>query len=163
MEHLPINIDLRGRKVIVTGGITGSARKVGLALRAGAHVEVYALELGPDFHELVKNPALHHIKTRLQAKHIEGTALIFAACEEADEDKRIFDMARAAGVLVNVPDKLELCDFIMPAILDRSPLIISVSSAGASAYTGPGHQGQAGNHIPCLLWATGRFCRALSL
>ena len=44
MEHLPINIDLRGRKVIVTGGITGSARKVGLALRAGAHVEVYALE-----------------------------------------------------------------------------------------------------------------------
>ena len=68
----------------------------------------------------------------MKQKHLEGTALIFAACEEADEDKRIFDMARAAGVLVNVPDKLELCDFIMPAILDRSPLIISISSAGAS-------------------------------
>jgi len=132
MEHLPINIDLRGRKVIVTGGITGSARKVGLALRAGAHVEVYARQLGPDFHELVKNPALIHVKERLDSKHINGAALIFAACEEADEDKRIYDMAQEAGILVNVPDKSELCDFIMPAILDRSPLVISVSSAGAS-------------------------------
>lgn len=132
MEHLPINIDLRGRKVIVTGGITGSARKVGLALRAGANVTVHALKLGPDFHELVKNPALTHVETRLVSDDLKDVALIFAACEEVDEDKRIFDMARAAGVLVNVPDKSELCDFIMPAILDRSPLVISVSSGGAS-------------------------------
>ena len=132
MQHLPINLDLRDRKVIVTGGITGSARKVGLALRAGANVEVYALELGSDFHELLKNPALTHKKERLERHHIDGAALIFAACEEVDEDKRIYDMAQEAGVLVNVPDKSELCDFIMPAILDRSPLVISVSSAGAS-------------------------------
>ena len=113
MEHLPINIDLRGRKVIVTGGITGSARKVGLALRAGANVTVHALKLGPDFHELVKNPALTHVETRLVSDDLKDVALIFAACEEVDEDKRIFDMARAAGVLVNVPDKSELCDFII--------------------------------------------------
>ncbi|MCP4933615.1 MAG: uroporphyrinogen-III C-methyltransferase [bacterium] len=132
MEYLPINIDLRGRKVIVTGGITGSARKVDLALRAGAKVTVHAQKLGPDFHELVKNRALTHVNTRLCSDELTDVALIFAACEEVDEDKRIFDMARAAGVLVNVPDKSELCDFIMPAILDRSPLVISVSSGGAS-------------------------------
>ncbi len=132
MEHLPINIDLRGRRVIVTGGITGSARKAGLALRAGANVEVYALELGADFHEILKNPSFTHKQARLQAKDIEGAALIFAACEEVDEDKRIYDLGQSAGVLVNVPDKAELCDFIMPAILDRSPLVISVSSGGAS-------------------------------
>ena len=132
MEHLPINIDLRGRKVIVTGGTTGSARKTGLALRAGAKVTVHAEELGPDFHELAQNPALTHVRTRPTRDDLEGVALIFAACEEAEEDKRIFDLARAANVLVNVPDKAELCDFIMPAILDRSPLVISVSSGGAS-------------------------------
>ena len=132
MEHLPINIDLRGRKVIVTGGITGAARKAGLALRAGANVEVYALELGADFHELLKNPAFAHKASRLVEADLEGAAMIFAACEEVDEDKRIYDMGQAANVLVNVPDKSELCDFIMPAILDRSPLVITVSSGGAS-------------------------------
>jgi uroporphyrin-III C-methyltransferase / precorrin-2 dehydrogenase / sirohydrochlorin ferrochelatase len=132
MEHLPINIDLRGRKVIVTGGIMGAARKAGLALRAGANVEVYALELGPDFHELVKNPAFTHKQARLTEADLEGAVIVFAACEEPNEDKRIYDMGKAAKVLVNVPDKSELCDFIMPAILDRSPLVITVSSGGAS-------------------------------
>ncbi len=132
MEHLPINIDLRNRKVIVTGGITGSARKAGLALRAGARVEVFAAELGPDFHELAKNPALTHTPARLEADDLDGVAMVFAACEEPDEDRRIHGLCKQAGVLVNVPDNTELCDFIMPAILDRSPLVIAVSSGGAS-------------------------------
>lgn len=132
MEHLPINIDLRGRTVIVTGGTTGAARKAGLALRAGANVDVYADTLCPDFHELIKNNALTHKQAHPTEDDLEGAVLIFAASEEPDEDKRISDLARSKNILVNVPDKVDLCDFIMPAILDRSPLVISISSAGAS-------------------------------
>jgi uroporphyrin-III C-methyltransferase/precorrin-2 dehydrogenase/sirohydrochlorin ferrochelatase len=132
MEHLPINIDIRKRKVLVTGGVTGAARKAGLALRAGALVSVHADTLGPDFRELIDDPAFTHKQAPLTLADLKEVILVFAASENIEEDKRVFDLARSANVLVNVPDKGELCDFIMPAIVDRSPLVISVSSAGAS-------------------------------
>ena len=72
MEHLPINIDLRGRKVIVTGGITGSARKVGLALRAGANVEVYAMTLGPVFMSWSKPGPHSYQGAPVQGTHARG-------------------------------------------------------------------------------------------
>ncbi len=132
MEHLPINICLKGRKVLVTGGTTSAARKAGLALRAGAVVELFVPETGPDFHELLKQDALIHKSRKPEAGDLEDVALVFAASNDPMENRRVHDLARSAGVLVNVPDQPDLCDFFMPAILDRSPLVISVSSAGAS-------------------------------
>ncbi len=132
MEHLPINLNIKGRTVVICGGGPMAARRAELALRAGAQVKLFARELSQDFTQI---PELRHIEpiTRpMQEADLEGAALAFGTTEDAARDAEICAMARRAGVPVNIPDQPELCDFIMPAILDRSPLVISVSTSGAS-------------------------------
>jgi uroporphyrin-III C-methyltransferase/precorrin-2 dehydrogenase/sirohydrochlorin ferrochelatase len=132
MEQLPINLNIRNRRVLISGGRTSAARKAGLALRAGGRVEIYSEELGPDFHNIIHHPALTHFSRPLAEEDVPGAAILFIATGERDEIKHLHDWAARHHVLCNVPDSMECCDFIMPAILDRSPLVISVSSAGAS-------------------------------
>jgi uroporphyrin-III C-methyltransferase/precorrin-2 dehydrogenase/sirohydrochlorin ferrochelatase len=132
MEQLPISLNLNGRKVVVTGGGTVAARKAELALRSGANVVVVAPQLGPEFHELMQHERLTHRAGRPQVEDFEGALIVYGASEHDEEDRYVRDSARAKGALVNVPDRPELCDFSMPAIVDRSPLLIAISSAGAS-------------------------------
>ncbi len=132
MEQLPINVDLKGKRVVVTGGGTVAARKADLALRAGAHVLAIAETLGSEFDELRVYPGLTHRAGPPRAEDFAGAVLVFGGSEDHDADARVRALGRAAGALVNVPDRPELCDFSMPAILDRSPLLVAISSAGTS-------------------------------
>src|SRR5947209_4123201 len=129
MEQLPISLNLNGRKVVVTGGGTVAARKAELALRCGANVLVVAPRLGPEFHELVQHERLCHRVGSSRAEDFEGALIVYGGSENDEEDRYVRDSARAKGALVNVPDRPELCDFSMPAIVDRSPLLIAISSA----------------------------------
>ncbi len=132
MDQLPIALKLQGRKVVVTGGGTVAARKTDLALRAGADVLVVAPELSSEFITLEKMPKFRHRAGTVQASDLQDAILAFGCTEDDDADTRLYELAHAAGAMVNVPDNSELCDFNMPAILDRSPLIVSISSGGAS-------------------------------
>jgi uroporphyrin-III C-methyltransferase / precorrin-2 dehydrogenase / sirohydrochlorin ferrochelatase len=132
MDQLPVSLNIKAKKVVVTGGGAVAARKTEQALRAGAHVLVVAPELGPEFHTLAQQPGFSHRSGTPEPGDFEKAIIVYSACEHDEEDRRIRDMARAKGVLVNVPDRPELCDFSMPAIVDRSPLLIAISSAGAS-------------------------------
>lgn len=132
MDHLPIYFDVKDRKVIVTGGGTLAARRVDLALRAGARVTVFAEKLEEDFRDLAGNTHLTHITGEVAAADLEDCALAFGAAEDKARDQNLHDLAKPARVPVNVADTIKLCDYIMPAILDRSPLVISISSGGAA-------------------------------
>ncbi|KAB2916632.1 MAG: uroporphyrinogen-III C-methyltransferase [Hyphomicrobiaceae bacterium] len=132
MEQLPISLDLKGKKVVVTGGGAAAARKTELALRAGARVLVVAQHLGEEFHELSHHPCLTFRAGSPAPEDFAGAVVAFAASTDHAEDALSRDMARANGALVNVPDRPELCDFSMPSIVDRSPLLIAISSAGTS-------------------------------
>lgn len=132
MDQLPIVLKLQGRKVVVTGGGTVAARKAELALRAGADVLVVAPALSSEFITLEKMPNFRHRAGTFEAADLTGALLAYGCSENDAEDTRLHALAHAAGALVNVPDHSELCDFNMPAILDRSPLIVAVSSGGAS-------------------------------
>jgi uroporphyrin-III C-methyltransferase/precorrin-2 dehydrogenase/sirohydrochlorin ferrochelatase len=134
MEQLPIFLDLKGQKVVVTGGGSIAARKAELALRCGAHVLVVAPDLGDEFHALAGYANLKHRAGAPAEADFEGARVAFAAGDDEEEDRRLVAMARAKGVLINVPDtpSPEMSDFVMPAILDRSPLVVAVSSGGAS-------------------------------
>jgi len=132
MEQLPINIQVRNRRVLVAGGGATAARRTEMVLRAGARVEVFAAELDPEFRPLLDNEAFsHHARDLLEAD-LDGAAMVFVASGDERQEQRLFQLADAKGVLCNTPDRIEYCHFIVPAILDRSPLVISVSSAGAS-------------------------------
>jgi uroporphyrin-III C-methyltransferase/precorrin-2 dehydrogenase/sirohydrochlorin ferrochelatase len=133
MDYLPIFRDVRGRTVIVAGGGTVAARRCEVALRAGARVRLFAESVEEDdFIALRDHPRLEHLARCPRPEDFAGAALAFAACRREEDDRRVAEMARAAGVPVNVADRPELCDFIMPSIVDRAPMIVAVSSSGAS-------------------------------
>ncbi len=132
MEQLPISVNLKGRKVVVTGGGTVAARKAELALRAGADLLVVTPELGPEFHALCRLPNFHHRAGTPQSSDFDGAVVVFGASENDEEDARTRELAKPHGAFVNVPDRPHLCDFSIPSILDRSPLLVAISSAGTS-------------------------------
>jgi uroporphyrin-III C-methyltransferase / precorrin-2 dehydrogenase / sirohydrochlorin ferrochelatase len=132
LDHLPIFLDIRGKPVVVAGGGTLAARRTEMALRAGAEVKLFAPELSAEFRELRGNERLHYEPRLPEAADLSGAVIAYGASEDDETDLRLHGLAKAAGVLTNVADRMELCDFISPAILDRSPLVAAISSSGAS-------------------------------
>lgn len=132
MDHLPIFLDIRGKTVVVSGGGALAARRVERALSAGARVKLFAQRLSGEFSPFQGIEALTVFPRAPEAADLEGAILAYGAEEDFERDKALRDLAKAAGVLANVADTIELCDFITPAILDRSPIVAAISSSGAS-------------------------------
>ncbi len=132
MEHLPIFLNVKGKRALVLGGGTVACRKADLLVRAGCSLTVVSPELNDDMARLVHEHQVEHKTGELSADDLDGCALAFgAACDEA-ANRHLRDLANAAGIPVNVADNPELCDFIMPAILDRSPVLVAIGSGGTS-------------------------------
>ena len=132
MDYLPIFLDIQNRRVIVEGGGTVAARRVERALDAGAIVDLFNTDLSDEFRELLGHPNLtHHART---ATHddLKGAAVAYGASEDPERDAALFKAAREHGVLCNVADVAEYCDFITPSVVDRSPLVVAISSGGAA-------------------------------
>ncbi len=132
MNHLPIFMTLRHKEVAVAGTGVLAARRAELALRAGARVTVYAERLDEELLELGTRFPFRHAAGEPTVEELRGCALCFVATGDAERDLRIRGRAREAGVPVNTADRPGLCDFIMPSIVDRSPMVVAVSTGGAS-------------------------------
>ncbi len=131
MDHLPVFLDLKDKKVVVTGGGTIAARRTERALDVGARVFVYASDLCADFAELSNIGNFTHINRPFIADDLDG-AVVAWGCMEDESDQQLADLARQRKVLVNVADVPENCDFITPSIVDRDPLVVAISTGGAS-------------------------------
>ncbi len=129
MEYLPIFLNIKGKQCLVVGGGEVSFRKASLLAQAGAVVKVVSPALCKSFETL---PAADYIAERFQPAHLDGAALVIAATGEAATNEQISSEARNRNIPVNVVDNPGLCTFIMPAILDRSPLLVAFSTGGAS-------------------------------
>jgi len=131
MDYLPIFMNLRGRNALVVGGGDVAARKASLLLNAGAWVTAVAPQpLTFAFHELSGTDRVIHRQESFAPGHLEGMELVFAASEDEALDRAVYEAARARRLPVNVVDRPELCSFIMPSIIDRSPVVVAVSSGG---------------------------------
>ena len=113
MKHLPLFFDLSGRKVVVVGEGAAADRRAGLARSAGAKIQRIA-------------------SSAAEASDFRGAAAAFIATGDADCDAAAQRLARSAGVPVNVADRPNLCDFILPAIVDRDEVVVAISTGGAS-------------------------------
>ena len=132
MEQLPVFFQIKGKPVAVAGGGTVAARRAELALRAGAKVRVFSEKLSDDFRPIAVEDRFSHAARAITLDDISGAALIFCATGDANADREIGRLATIAKVPVNVADAPDLCDFIMPSIVDRDPLVIAISTGGAS-------------------------------
>lgn len=136
MDHLPIFLDIAGKPVAVIGGGTAAARKAEMALRCGANVRVFADALSADFHDIADHERLSHLREPPTRDNLAGCAVVFGAADDETANRAAYALAREIGALVNVADVPELCDFIMPTILDRAPLTVAISTGGASPILG---------------------------
>ncbi len=131
MEYFPIFVDLRNRPVLVVGGGNVAARKVSLLRAAGAVVRVVALDFCPEI-ETAEGESVELHRRAFAPDDLEGVHLVVAATNQAAVNREVSESARAKPVPVNVVDAPELCSFITPSIVDRSPLVIAISSGGNS-------------------------------
>jgi uroporphyrin-III C-methyltransferase / precorrin-2 dehydrogenase / sirohydrochlorin ferrochelatase len=128
LPTFPVALPLQGRSVLVVGGGELALRKARLLAKSGCQLTVIDPE---PLDELVNLAAATH-RRLFRAEDALGRALIFAASGDDAQDEAIAAAARAAGALVNVPDRPAWSSFIMPAIIDRAPIAIAISSGGAS-------------------------------
>ena len=132
MDYLPIFLNLRGERCLVVGGGDIALRKASMLLRAGARVQVVAPAVDPDLQAKLEEGGGSWRLGRYEAADLEGAVLAIAATDDPEVNQRVHDDCRARGLPVNVVDNPPLCSFIFPSIVDRSPLVVAVSSAGQS-------------------------------
>ncbi|MDA8129349.1 MAG: siroheme synthase CysG [Betaproteobacteria bacterium] len=132
MNYLPIFLDLRDRPCLVVGGSETAARKAELLLRAGAQVAVAAPVLHEGFERLPHAERLTRVADAFTPELLDGKDAVIVVEDDAALAKSVADAARARHIPVNVADKPALCSFILPSIIDRSPIMVAVSSGGES-------------------------------
>lgn len=132
MDFLPIFLNLKGARCLVVGGGGVAARKAGLLAGCGASVTIVAPELGEVLAAEKAAGRIEHIAARFEPAHLAGAALVVAATDERAVNEAVSRAAKSRDLPVNVVDAPDLCSFIFPSIVDRSPMIVAVSTGGAS-------------------------------
>jgi uroporphyrin-III C-methyltransferase / precorrin-2 dehydrogenase / sirohydrochlorin ferrochelatase len=139
LARLPAFFALENKRAVVAGGTPAAAWKTELLSATGARVEVFAASFGEEMLALAENPPRGPIKLNGRAwvdDDFVGTAIAVADCANDDEAQNFSAAARASGVPVNVIDRPAFCDFSFGAIVNRSPLVIGISTDGASPVFG---------------------------
>jgi uroporphyrin-III C-methyltransferase/precorrin-2 dehydrogenase/sirohydrochlorin ferrochelatase len=129
MDYLPIFIDVKGKKCLVIGGGDVAFRKATFLLNAGANVTIVSPEIDQTLSSL---NGITHIAERFKVSHLDGYTLVIAATDEEATNELVSKEAKQRNMLVNIVDNPSLCSFIVPSILDRSPIVVAFSSGGAS-------------------------------
>jgi uroporphyrin-III C-methyltransferase/precorrin-2 dehydrogenase/sirohydrochlorin ferrochelatase len=132
MDFLPIFLDVRQKTALVVGGGDVAARKVALLLQANANVRVISPDLCRNLKELLDQGAIEHEEREYREGDLDNCALVYAATDSSEVNRKVSDAAQERQLPVNVVDQPELCSFIMPSIVDRSPMVVAVSTGGSS-------------------------------
>ena len=132
VDWLPIFVDVKNAACLVVGGGEVAARKIDLLLRAGARVMVIAPQLVERLQVRAQAAEIIHGGAEFHDGQLEGCRLVVAATDDESVNARVAAAACGRNIPVNVVDQPELCTFIFPSIIDRSPLVAAVSTGGAA-------------------------------
>jgi uroporphyrin-III C-methyltransferase / precorrin-2 dehydrogenase / sirohydrochlorin ferrochelatase len=157
MDYLPVFLQLRGRPVLVVGGGRVAARKVELLRRTGAKITVVAPELADELRALATQGELQYVNTVFSAEHVTGTAAVVAATGVPEVNAAVSAAAREQNIPVNAVDDPAVSTFIFPAIVDRSPILIAISSGGQAPVLARRIREQMEAFLPARLGALARF------
>ncbi|MCX7792959.1 MAG: bifunctional precorrin-2 dehydrogenase/sirohydrochlorin ferrochelatase [Thermodesulfovibrionales bacterium] len=127
--YYPVFINLKGKECVVIGGGKVAQRKINSLLKAGASVTVISPEVTEGIEKLVRSGKIKLIKRPYKKGDLKKAFLVIAASSSKEVHESI---ARNFRGLLNVVDEPELCNFIVPSVIRRGPLIIAISTSGAS-------------------------------
>jgi uroporphyrin-III C-methyltransferase/precorrin-2 dehydrogenase/sirohydrochlorin ferrochelatase len=165
MRHFPIFLNVDEKPVILIGNDETAINKLRLLLKTSATIFVYAPTPTPALQTLLKTPAprgatIIHQAHYPQQADFAGARMAIVAIEDPKEATYFADMAKAAAVPVNVVDQPESCDFITPAIVDRDPIMVAITSEGESPVLAQKVRASLEQFLPGKLGALARFAGA---
>jgi len=132
MRYYPVFLDIAGKPVIVIGGGKIAYQKMENLLKAGAVVTVVSPELNEEMASLLAAGRFRHIEREYEPGDLEGYTIAFVASDDRSANATVTREGRERRVWVNAVDDPPNCDFIMPGIVQRGNLVISISTSGSS-------------------------------
>lgn len=132
MKYYPINLDIKNRKCLVVGGGAVGTRKVNTLLECGARVTVVGPGPTPQLFRLAKDGAITLKRRDYRSDDITGMFLVIGATDDESLNRRVSKDAERANILCNIADRPEVCNFILPSIVRRGDLVITISTSGKS-------------------------------
>ncbi|MEM8971769.1 MAG: siroheme synthase CysG [Pseudomonadota bacterium] len=159
LAKLPVFWDLGGKRVVLAGGTAAAAWKAELLAAAGAHVEVFAISLEPEMEALIARGAaagsIMHCPVQWSPDAFTGSSLALADADSDAEAECFYAAAVQAGVPVNVIDKPAYCQFQFGSIVNRSPVVVGISTDGAAPILGQAVRRRIETLLPSTLsdWA----------
>lgn len=132
MKYYPAFLRLAGRACLVVGGGEVGTQKVAALTSAGAVVTVISPALSSELELAATQGQITLHRRGYQVGDVHGFFVIVAATNDVAVQNQIAEEAQAAGILINVVDRPELCDFIVPSIMEQGDLLIAVSTCGQS-------------------------------
>lgn len=132
MRYLPVFIDLQANACLIVGGGAVALRKAHMLRRAGAKLHVVAPKINEELAALARQSQGEVYARGYRQDDIKGKTLVIAATGDTALNEQLASDAKAANIPVNVVDEPRLCTFILPSIVDRSPIVVAISSAGTA-------------------------------
>lgn len=132
MDFLPIFYRIDGKPCLVVGAGAIAARKAEMLLKAGGRVKLVAIEIGERVREMADELSLEVEQRAFRDEDLDGVICVIAATSDKTVNQQVSRLAQSRNIPVNVVDNPQLCSFIMPSMIDRSPIQIAVSTGGVS-------------------------------
>jgi uroporphyrin-III C-methyltransferase len=159
LAKLPLFFDLRGKRALVAGNTPAVAWKAELLAAAGAAVQVYAAEPCAELQNLADT--VHLIRRCWEEDDLFGAAIAVLATEDPDEAKRFQQISRAVGAICSVIDKPVFCDAQFGAIVNRSPVVVGISTDGAAPVLAQSIRRRIETVLPASLVAWAKLAQAI--
>ena len=132
MDYFPAFLDLRGRSCLVVGGGDVAIRKVRMLTAAGAVITIVAPKISDRLIEFASREGHHLVKRDFRSSDLAEQWLVVSATGIPVIERTVYDLATAAGIFCNGVDDIGNCSYITPAIVDRGPIVVAISSGGAA-------------------------------
>jgi uroporphyrin-III C-methyltransferase/precorrin-2 dehydrogenase/sirohydrochlorin ferrochelatase len=132
MDYFPVFLDGSKIRSLVVGGGEVAARKLELLLKTQAEITLVAAQINDNVQRLVKTHAINWLQKNFHSGLMKQVNLVIAATDDPQVNQQVHLEATSLNLLVNVVDAPQLCSYITPAIIDRDPMLIALSSSGKS-------------------------------
>jgi precorrin-2 dehydrogenase len=132
MRYYPIYLDIKDRNCLVVGGGSVGTRKVEMLLACGAKVTVVSIDAAETLKKLSKSGVIQLKEQPFQSADLDNVFLVIGATDNEDLNFKIHAEAQRRGMLCNIADRPDVCNFILPSIVNRGDLIIAISTSGKS-------------------------------
>lgn len=132
MRYFPVFLTAKKLNIMIIGGGEVAARKIELMLKCTSNITVVSAHCSDMVSRLIHTENLHWLRENYRTGLMNDCNIVIAATDDEAVNKSVYEEAQSLGILVNVVDQPELCDYITPSIIDRDPILVAISSSGSS-------------------------------